>query len=65
MKVDIVTSDDITIYNTGKFQDFTARYTIKKRLLLWKSTGSKSVKVKSRKKIAVSDITAGWWNYYH
>ena len=27
-KVDIVTSDDIKIYYTGKFQDFTARYMI-------------------------------------
>ena len=26
VKVDIVTSDDINIYYTGKFQDFTARY---------------------------------------
>ena len=30
MKVDIVTSDDIKIYHTGKFQDFTARYIIKR-----------------------------------
>ena len=30
VKVDIVTSDDIKIYYTGKFQDFTARYIIKK-----------------------------------
>ena len=30
MKVDIVTSDDIKIYYAGKFQDFTARYIIKK-----------------------------------
>ena len=29
VKVDIVTSDDIKIYYTGKFQDFTARYVIK------------------------------------
>ena len=29
VKVDIVTSDDIKIYNTGKFQYFTARYIIK------------------------------------
>ena len=29
VKVDIVTSDDIKIYCTGKFQDFTARYIIK------------------------------------
>ena len=29
VKVDIVTSDDIKIYNTGKFQDFTARYLTK------------------------------------
>ena len=29
VKVDIVTSDDIEIYYTGKFQDFTARYMIK------------------------------------
>ena len=28
-KVDIVTSDDIKIYYTGKFQNFTARYIIK------------------------------------
>ena len=29
LRVDIVTSDDIKIYYTGKFQDFTARYIIK------------------------------------
>ena len=29
VKVDIVTSDDIKIYYTGKFENFTARYTIK------------------------------------
>ena len=29
MKADIVTSDDIKIYCTGKFQDFTAWYIIK------------------------------------
>ena len=28
VRVDIVTSDDIKIYYTGKFQDFTARYII-------------------------------------
>ena len=28
VKLDIVTSDDIKIYYTGKFQDFTARYII-------------------------------------
>ena len=28
VKVDIVTSDDIKIYYTGKFLDFTARYII-------------------------------------
>ena len=28
VKVDIVTSDDIKIYYTGKFQNFTARYLI-------------------------------------
>ena len=26
VKVDIVTSDDIKLYYTGKFRDFTARY---------------------------------------
>ena len=31
VKVDIVTSDDIKIYYTGRFQDFTARYIIKFR----------------------------------
>ena len=30
VKVDIVTSDDIKIYYTGKIQDFTARYMINK-----------------------------------
>ena len=29
VKFDIVTSDDIKIYYTGKFQDFTATYIIK------------------------------------
>ena len=29
LKNDIVTSDDIKIYYTGKFQNFTARYIIK------------------------------------
>ena len=29
LKFNIVTSDDIKIYYTGKFQDFTARYIIK------------------------------------
>ena len=29
VKADIVNSDDIKIYYTGKFQDFTARYIIK------------------------------------
>ena len=29
VKVVIVTSDDIKIYYTGKFQDFNARYIIK------------------------------------
>ena len=29
VKVDIVTSDDIKIYYTGKFQDFAARYITK------------------------------------
>ena len=29
LKVDIVTSDDIKVYYTGKFQDFTARCIIK------------------------------------
>ena len=31
VKVDIVTSDDIKVYYTGKFQDFTARYIINLR----------------------------------
>ena len=29
VKLDIVTSDDIKIYYTGKFQGFTARYILK------------------------------------
>ena len=28
VKVDIVTNDDIKLYYTGEFQDFTARYII-------------------------------------
>ena len=31
VKVEIVTSDDIKINYTGKFQDFTARYIINKK----------------------------------
>ena len=33
VKVDIVTSNDIKIYYTGKFQYFTARYIIKTIIL--------------------------------
>ena len=33
VKVDIVTTDDIKIYYTGKFQDFTARYIINRGYL--------------------------------
>ena len=29
VKADIITSEDIKIYYSGKFQDFTARYVIK------------------------------------
>ena len=35
VKVDIVTSDDIKIYYTGKFQDFTARYIINMHKVHW------------------------------
>ena len=35
VKVNIVTSDDIKIYYTGKFQDFTAWYIIKRHRLLY------------------------------
>ena len=35
VKVDIVTSDDIKIYCTGKFQDFIARYIIKEIIQLY------------------------------
>ena len=34
VKVNIFTSDDIKIYYTKKFQDFTARYIIKRRRYL-------------------------------
>ena len=30
VKVDVVTNDDIKIYYTSNFQDFTARYIIKR-----------------------------------
>ena len=33
VEVEIVTSDNIKIYDTGKFQDFTARYIIKRMFL--------------------------------
>ena len=39
VKIDIVTSDVIKIYYTGKFQDFTAKYIInadKERMLVSK-----------------------------
>ena len=32
VNVDIVTSDDIKIYYTGKFQNFTARYIVNQKL---------------------------------
>ena len=32
IKVNIVTSDDIKIYYTGKFEDFTARYIINENI---------------------------------
>ena len=35
VKVDIVTSDDIKIYYTGKFQDYTARYIINRGYLFF------------------------------
>ena len=38
MKVDIVTSDDIKIYYSGKFQDFTARYIINITSYSWQSS---------------------------
>ena len=38
VKVDIVTRDDIKIYYTEKFQDFTARYMIK-----WHKTSIQSI----------------------
>ena len=34
MKVNIITRDDIKIYYTGKFKDFTVRYIIKYHLTL-------------------------------
>ena len=34
VKVNIVTSDDVKIYYTGKFRDFTARYMINKVYIL-------------------------------
>ena len=37
--MDIVSSDDIKIYYTGKFQDFTARY-IMKNFIDWKRVDS-------------------------
>ena len=36
VKVDIVTSDDIKIYHTGKFQDFTARYIMNRGYLFFR-----------------------------
>ena len=33
VKIDIITSDDIKFYHTGKFQDFTARYIINLSIL--------------------------------
>ena len=38
VKVDIVTSDDIKIYYTGKFQEFTAQYIKKLKMQSVKRT---------------------------
>ena len=51
VKVDIVTSDDIKIYYTWKFQDFTARYIIKGNIkllkeLFWKAPNADPPKVR-------------------
>ena len=43
VKVDIVTSDDIKIYYTGKFQDFTDRYIVKCISFSWASQGEITV----------------------
>ena len=43
VKVDIVTSDDIKIYYTGKFQDFTDRYMIIVSLFLCRYILSQSI----------------------
>ena len=39
VEVDIVTSDDIKIHYTGKFQDFTARYITKLNIKLLSCLG--------------------------
>ena len=44
VKVDIVTNDDIKIYYTGKFQDFTARHIMKKQYMLCAKLWQKEVK---------------------
>ena len=41
--VDIITSDDIKIHYTGKFQDFTAKYIIKYFNFIFFTLGRKSI----------------------
>ena len=43
VKVDIIISDDIKIYFTGKFQDFTARYIINIFYSLYKASPQSTV----------------------
>ena len=51
VKVDIVTSDDIKIYYTGKFQDFTARYIIKYFISFFHFKGQTFILLFRKKKI--------------
>ena len=60
VKVGIVTSDDIKIYYTGKFQDFTARYVIKENSLWLYYIGNKGCYVinrSSKKSYGISTVT--------
>ena len=49
VKVDIVTSDDVKIDYTGKFQDFTARYIIKMNYWYNSNDGIRLLKSKKQR----------------
>ena len=59
VKVDIVTCDNIKIYYTGKFQDFTAKYIIKLITCIYVTFDFTSVNVFKSVFIMISRLYSG------